>query len=327
MSRRILPAAIAAAAIFASVNGAGAGTATPIERDIYLIPGTFPEGQQPDGNSVVLLAPNGLVVIDTGRHATHTQQIVDFAQARRRPIAAIVNTHWHLDHTGGNLLLREKYPDVRIYASGALQDALRGFLKDYRQQLEQAITQAQENQDVAGWRSEIRLIDAGAKLAPDQPIDASSTLEIAGRKLAVHLEHNAATAGDVWLEDPATHVVISGDLVTLPVPFFDTACPTQWQSALSHIAAVPFKTLVPGHGKPMSPQQFEAYRHAFSALLSCSDSKQPNSVCAEQWLDNAGALIDPEDRSRVGPMLDYYMQAVLRAPASELAQRCAGGKS
>jgi hypothetical protein len=79
MSRRALLAVIAAVTTFASVNGAGAQTATAIGRDIYLIPGAFPEGQQPDGNSVVLLAPKGLVVIDTGRQATHTQQIVDFA--------------------------------------------------------------------------------------------------------------------------------------------------------------------------------------------------------------------------------------------------------
>ena len=38
---------------------------------------------------------------------------------RHRPIAAIVNSHWHLDHTTGNWDIRQAYPHVAIYASGA----------------------------------------------------------------------------------------------------------------------------------------------------------------------------------------------------------------
>src|SRR5262245_24911617 len=147
---------------------------TPVGRDTYLIPGAFPKDQQPDGNSIVLAAPQGLVVVDTGRHTSHTQQIVDFAHSQNRPVVAIINTHWHLDHVGGNVMLRERYPDVRVYASDALQGALQGFLKNYREQLEQAISQAKEGQDVSAWRNEVGLIDAGAKLAPDQTIEDTS---------------------------------------------------------------------------------------------------------------------------------------------------------
>lgn len=35
---------------------------------ISLIRGAFTPGHQPDGNTVVLSAPDGLIVIDTGRH-------------------------------------------------------------------------------------------------------------------------------------------------------------------------------------------------------------------------------------------------------------------
>lgn len=286
---------------------------TPVDRDTYLIPGAFPKDQQPDGNSIVLTAPQGLIVVDTGRHTSHTQQIVDFAHAQNRPIVAIINTHWHLDHVGGNVMLREQYPGVRVYASDALQGALQGFLKSYREQLEQAISQAKEGQDVSAWRNEVRLIDSGAKLAPDHTIENTSTLAIAGRSLTLHLERGAATAGDVWVEDPQTHIVLSGDLVTLPVPFLDTACPERWDASLKRIADVSFTTLIPGHGRPMNPQDFANYRKAYSALLSCAASTQPAQACAQQWIDNTGALLEADDRTRVAPMLDYYMQAVLRA--------------
>jgi glyoxylase-like metal-dependent hydrolase (beta-lactamase superfamily II) len=290
-----------------------------VGRDTYLIPGAFPKDQQPDGNSVVLTAPQGLIVVDTGRHTSHTQQIVDFAHTQNRPVVAIINTHWHLDHVGGNVMLREQYPGVRVYASDALQGALQGFLKNYREELEQAISQAKEGQDVSAWRNEIRLIDSGAKLAPDQTIEDTATLPIAGRSLTLHLERGAATAGDIWVEDPQTHIVLSGDLVTLPVPFLDTACPQRWDASLRRIADVPFTTLIPGHGKPMSPQDFANYRKAYSALLACAASTQPTQACAQEWIDNAGALLEADDRTRVAPMLDYYMQAVLRARSPQPA--------
>jgi glyoxylase-like metal-dependent hydrolase (beta-lactamase superfamily II) len=291
-----------------------AGSPTRIDRDTYLVPGAFPKDQQPDGNSIVLVAPQGLIVVDTGRHARHTQQIVDFARSQERPIVAIVNTHWHLDHIGGNLLLREQYPGVRIHASDALRGALQGFLGNYRDQLEQAIAQAKEGQDVSAWRNEIRLIDGSAQLAPDQTIADTSTLSIAGRKLTLHLERNAATAGDIWVEDPASRIVLTGDLVTLPVPFFDTACPEKWEATLNRVAQTSFTTLIPGHGAPMKPQDFAAYRKAYSALLACAASTQPAAACAQQWIGNAGALLSGDDRTRVAPMLDYYMQVVLRNP-------------
>jgi len=290
--------------------------AVRIEKNVYLIPGAFPKDQQPDGNSVVLLAPKGLIVIDTGRHAAHTQKIIDFAKEHNNLVAAIINTHWHLDHIGGNVLLRNDYPAAQVYASDALQNALHGFLNDYRQNLRRAIEQAKPSDDVAAWRSEIYLIDAGDKLAPTQVVDKSGRKNIAGRKLSLHLEH-AATAGDVWIEDPAIRIVISGDLVTLPVPFFDTACPKQWEDALNHIAAVRFKTLIPGHGKPMTPLQFDTYRRAFSSLLKCAASDQPNVTCTQQWLSNANDLIESDDRARAVPMLDYYLKSILRSPAEQ----------
>jgi glyoxylase-like metal-dependent hydrolase (beta-lactamase superfamily II) len=103
---------------------------------------------------------------------------------------------------------------------------------------------------IGDWRSELRLIDAGDKLAPDRIVAAARSLQIAGRTLELHLERRAVTAGDVWVEDPATQTLFAGDLVTLPVPFFDTACPAQWSLALGHIAERRFTALVPGHGPP-----------------------------------------------------------------------------
>ena len=105
------------------------GTAASAE-PYQLIPGAVPLDKGPDGNTVVFDAPGGLIVFDTGRHPEHARAILDYAKARRRPIAAVINSHWHLDHTTGNWDVRQAYPRVAIYASSALEGALATFLKD-----------------------------------------------------------------------------------------------------------------------------------------------------------------------------------------------------
>ena len=119
-----------------------ANAATVIAPDVDLIPGIFIAGAQPDGNTVVFKGTEGLIVFDTGRHPDHAQQIIDFANAAKLPVTAIVNSHWHLDHVGGNVRLRQAFPGVRVYASAAIEDAMHGFLANYHAQLEDAIKQA-----------------------------------------------------------------------------------------------------------------------------------------------------------------------------------------
>ena len=84
---------------------------------------------------------------------------------------------------------------------------------------------------------------------------------IAGRRLQVNLAPFAATEGDVWLYDPASRLLVAGDLVVTEVPFMDTACAEGWRRALDAIAATPFTTLIPGHGDPMTHEQFLFLAH------------------------------------------------------------------
>src|SRR5580658_7908406 len=152
-------------ALAAICHGALACAASQIAPGIYLIEGEATPNRQPDGNSIVLTAPNGLIVFDTGRHKEHAQEILDFARAQKRPITAIINSHWHLDHVGGNPPLRAAYPDIRVYAGPGLDAALHGFLADYRSQLVEKIKGSPPNPKVQEFmRGEIALIDQGAAL-------------------------------------------------------------------------------------------------------------------------------------------------------------------
>jgi len=275
---------------------------------VHLIPGKFVPGTQPDGNTVVIRGVKGLIVFDTGRHPEHTQAILDFAKEQHRPVQAIVNSHWHLDHISGNAVIRREYPAAAIYASGALAGAQKGFLANYRKQLEEMIDK------VPDARAEIARIDS--VVGPDQVVTSSGPRTIAGRKLDLELEHDAATAGDVWLFDPATRILASGDLVTLPVPFLDTACPRGWKRALDHIAEYDFDVLVPGHGAPMHRQEFEQYRTAFGNLLVCAASDKKKDQCIDGWISDAGQLIAKDDPKFVRAMMDYYVDKLRSSDAA-----------
>ena len=305
---------------------AGAVSAAVLAPGVDVIAGAFPEGQQPDGNSVIFTAPDGLIVMDTGRHIEHTQQILDFATHARRPIKAIINSHWHLDHIGGNSRIRAVYPSARIYASGALNGALQGFLADYRRDLEGALKQMPNDPQAQGWRNELGIISLAPQSVADERIDASGMRVIAGLRLSVHLESPAVTAGDVWVLDPRTEVLAAGDLVTLPVPFLDTACPQGWKTALENISRARFKTLVPGHGAPMRRKGFEAYRVAFGNLLACAATPaKQNGECVDGWVHDAGTLIADVDPKRVRKMMDYYVENLLRGKAERVERLCAAG--
>ena len=191
-------------AALAGYDPARAQATTPeprlVVKDVWLLKGGFPPKREPDGNTVIFRAPEGLIVLDTGRHSGHQEAIV--------------------------------------------------------------------------------------------PIEASQRMIIGGRVLDVRLAPDAATAGDVWLYDPKARVAAVGDLVTLPAPFLDTACPAGWRRALGEIWATPFQIALPGHGPPLTRASFAAWRSAFDALMDCSASAKPKEACAAAWVEGVRPLLD-----------------------------------
>jgi glyoxylase-like metal-dependent hydrolase (beta-lactamase superfamily II) len=288
----------------------------------HLIPGAVPMDKGPDGNTIIFDAPKGLVVFDTGRHPEHAQAILDFAKQRHRPIAAIVNSHWHLDHTTGNWDIRQAYPRVAVYASNALEGALATYLKQGR---EQGDTMLADPKVPESRKAELRrgrsVVDHPERIRPDNVVGKSARMMIAGRAFDVHLSRFAATEGDVWLYDPKSRTLLAGDLVVGIVPFADTACAEGWARALGDIERVPFVTLIPGHGDPMNRSDFTQWRAAYDNLLDCAKSPADKKTCIAGWQRDAAQFIDAAHRDYVGEALDYYIDQRLRAPA-EQARYC-----
>jgi len=277
----------------------------------------------PDGNTVILDAPQGLVVFDTGRSVAHAQAILDYARSTGKPVAAIVNSHWHLDHTTGNRDIRAAYPRAEIVASDAIRGALAGTLADSKENAKKALANPDldpaQRQRIA--RSLWILTDP-ADLVPAHPVVKSGKRTIAGREFDVRLAPAAATAGDVWLLAADENLAVVGDLVVAQVPFFDTGCERGWANALDEIAKAKWDTLIPGHGAPMTRADFTRWRHAFDDYVECAQGAAGAEECAAGWERDAAGFYSKAEAASVHDMAVYYVTDVLRAPPGERMDYC-----
>lgn len=301
----------------------GLAAAPAAQAPYTFIEGKVPKDVQPDGNSIVFEGPNGMLVIDTGRHPEHTDKIIAVARARNKPITAIVNTHWHLDHATGNARIRAAYPGAKLYTSTAVEGALKGFLirnvdRARARLLDPAVPEANK----ADTRLYLGAINDPANLIPDQPVTGPMSIKLGERELKLHLASHAATEGDVWVHDPASKTVFAGDLVVVPLPFFDTGCAEGWRRALADIDRLDFQTLVPGHGLPMDHATFSGYRRAFDAFTACAEGTEPTATCVASWMQQGASFVamhpDPKYSETA---LSYYVDQVLRVPAKR-AELC-----
>lgn len=309
-----------AAALGLIAANAGEAPAYPVK----LIAGAVPADRAPDGNTVIFEDAAGLIVIDTGRHLAHQGAIIAYAYERKKPIHTLVNTHWHLDHSGGNREVRAQFPRASLYASGAIRAALDGFLARELARSKAILADAKVDElEKAKLRLGVDAIEDRGNLIPDATVEGDSRI---GR-LELHLAPFAATEGDVWLFDPQSRTVVAGDLVVAPVPFFDTACAAGWRAALDRIGAQDFDRLIPGHGPPQSRADFDAYRGAFRNLLACAASEATAATCAQGWQEDAAQfLADDRERVYAARAIAYYFDNILRVPEKQ-AELCGDKKS
>ncbi|MBO9671029.1 MAG: MBL fold metallo-hydrolase [Sphingobium sp.] len=283
--------ALLAAAALLTCLGATAAAAEKLDSQDWLILGSVSADRQPDGNTLVMTGPKGAIVFDTGRHKDHSDKIEAVLKATGKPLVAIVNSHWHLDHVSGNPRLKAAHPGAQAWSSNAIDGALAGFLKRGLESNRAAIAGGKLSPaELDERRAAVATVEAGDALRPDHVVTTSSRLTLAGRRFDLHLASRAATEADIWLYDPAHKRAIIGDLVTYPAPFLDTACPQGWKAALAEVASTPFDTVIPGHGPIMDRPAFNAWRSAFEAFVDCAQGQAPLDRCTAAWLAYARPL-------------------------------------
>ncbi len=177
---------------------------------------------------------DGVVVIDSGPSRRYGEaQRAAIEAATGHAIARVYVTHAHPDHFLGN----QAYADVPVLALAPTVDAIR---------IGGDALAANLYLLVGGAMDGTRVVVPKA-FTPE----GDGVVTIGGRRLRLLALHGH-TAADLAVFDETSRVLFAGDLVFFErAPTTPDATLADWLGALDRLQALPFETLVPGHGKPV----------------------------------------------------------------------------
>ena len=263
-------ALLAAGAAAAPDEGVSVQT-VPIADGIYQFI-TAPDGYVPNGNSVAIVGSDGVLVFDTfTRPSTARKLVAEIRRITDRPVRWVVNSHWHPDHWSGNEVFAREFPGVEILASEETLRWMRNtanawpaLLTTNLKKSEAAFEQERESRKAADGspvsdeqlkkdEDELRLereFTAEAltvhRTFPTTTYADSLSLQRGGRELRLMSVVGDARGSTVlWL--PKERILITGDVVSYPVPYF-TPPIVQHAKTLRTLAALEPSVIVPGHG-------------------------------------------------------------------------------
>jgi cyclase len=199
-----------------------------VKAGVYMVTGD-------GGNSTVVVGPTGVVLVDTKNpgEKIYDELIDKIKSVTPLPVAEVLVTHHHADHSGNTLLFENH--GVPVIAQQQEMEALQTYVSTANPRpTEPSITYNTELTTTAG-----------------------------GVKVEAHHWGAGHTAGDTVVYFPAQRVVSGGDEVVEVTPNIDYpfgGSVTGWLTSLDAIAKLDFDYVIPGHGNdPMTKAQFLDY--------------------------------------------------------------------
>ncbi|MGH7621516.1 MAG: MBL fold metallo-hydrolase, partial [Gemmatimonadaceae bacterium] len=253
-------------------------------------------------------------VFDTGNIPGMTRrQIAEIRKLTDKPVRFVVNSHWHPDHNLGNSEYRAAFPGVTIIGTTATRAGILERVPTYIGQMKSfAPTDSLmrlrlstgKMRDSSAMPANVRLVwglvtrDYAEFMPevlttkpspPDLVFDDSLTLMLGNRRVRIVSPGRGNTAGDTYIYLPEERVLLTGDLVTMPGPFPDTAYFGDWIRDLDQLESLHASVIVPGHG---DVQRDYKYIDMVRELLVFTRDQTRNAVLRGIPLDSAQKTID-----------------------------------
>jgi glyoxylase-like metal-dependent hydrolase (beta-lactamase superfamily II) len=282
MTQLLTLAVFLLAALDAAAIDRPAPTKTEVADGIYLFQTAAYGDVGLDGNSIVIVWSDGVLVFDTnGTPAAARAVLAEIRKITDKPVRYIVNSHWHWDHWYGTQEYKEAFPAVQVIAHTASREMMSGpaiefnrpgieqQLPGYVQMLEKkaaADASVQPRLDMARFFLEEKR--SVRHVLPDVTFTSTLDLHLGNRHVQVRHHERAVTPGDAFLVLPKERIVITGDLVVNPIPFALSVYPTGWLKTLEALDAIDASLIVPGHGEPLRDERLlHATMDVFRILL------------------------------------------------------------
>lgn len=279
-----------------------APTRTQVADGIYLFATQPYSDVGLDGNSIVILSNDGVLVFDSnGTPAAAAAVLAEIRQLTDKPVRYLVHSHWHWDHWYGAEVYRDSFPELQIIAhertrllmagpaidfnEPGLEDQLPGHIASVEEELASlqsaAAAAPAPSGDATKAPPSLRQMVALTKhithdrafleqkravrhMLPNLTFTDSLTIHLGERLIKVLHYDRAITPGDAFLHLPNERIVITGDLLVNPITFALFCYPSGWIRTLERIDSLDAEILVPGHGVPM---RNESLLQATTALL------------------------------------------------------------
>jgi glyoxylase-like metal-dependent hydrolase (beta-lactamase superfamily II) len=243
-------------------------TVKKIAEGVYAAIGS--EGGKAGSNAGFIVGDNGVVVIDTFEDVAPARDLLaEIRKITNLPIRFVVNTHYHLDHTGGNAVF------AQAGATILAQRNLRGWLRTENLKFFGANPKPEQKAMVE------------ALVLPDEVYTQAVDIYLGKRQVKVRymLGH---TGGDSVVTVPDADVVFAGDIVWQKhLPNLIDATTTDWVKTLEKLLADhPSGTFVSGHGDVASAADVHDF-HDYLVTLRDAVAKAQAAGKTDQALVDA----------------------------------------
>lgn len=220
-------------------------------------------------NAGFIIGSNAVLVVDTFEDVAPAKELLaEIRKVTNLPIKFVVNTHYHLDHTGGNAVF------AQAGAAIVAQRNLPGWLHT-------------ENLKFFGPNPKP---EAKARVEALVPPDLvySKAVDIYLGSRVVHVRYMLGhTGGDSVVEIPDANVVFGGDLVWQKhLPNLIDATTDAWIKSLDDLLQQhPTATFVSGHGDIATPQDVRDFHDYLIFLRDTVSKAQAEGKSGQQVVD------------------------------------------
>lgn len=198
-----------------------------------------PENQGMMCNLTFIDTAKGIVAVDTGASVQIGEMAIrQLQKVLKKPVVALINTHFHGDHFLGNHAFVEAYKDLPIYAHAGTIAEITGMQGNAWRTLMEQWT----NQATVGTRV----------VPPNVAVDHGQELKFGNVTLRLHHYGRAHTAADICvevLEDQLTcvgDVAMNGRIANMDDGSYVGSLKT-YEALKKHAAS---RIWLPGHGEP-----------------------------------------------------------------------------
>jgi cyclase len=241
---------------------------------------TAPDGYVPNGNSVVIVNENDVLVFDTfARPSTARTVLAEIRKITDKPVRYVVNSHHHPDHWSGNEVYAREFLNLEIVATEDARQFMLNIanawppvftekLRKDQAALDQEVSTGKEPDGTVLTAEQRRIDEDDVRLEREFTAEALlvkrtyPTLTYSDRLTLYHggrefrfMSMIGDARGTTVLYLPKEKILVTGDLLSYPVPYFSLPL-SQEAKSLRTLGQFDADVIVPGHGPAWHDKDF-----------------------------------------------------------------------